>query len=290
MTQSLVRAWGYNSFGELGDGTTTDSSSPVIVIPNGSFTGTNITALAAGSDLSLAIQSGVLYAWGYNGQGQLGNNSTTNSSVPVAVSSVNGFTNSGVTAIAAGDSHNLALRNGAVYAWGNNGNGQLGNNSTTNSPVPVAVLTLSTGVTGIAAGDNFSLALQNGNVYAWGSNGSGQLGNGTTTESHTPVEVSFGGSVLSGIIEVAAAQGSSYALASDGSLYLWGFDGDGELGLGTTRNYDTPQHLLPPSGQYYELIDSSSESEHALALLGSTPPVPEPATWLGGLGLLATVG
>ena len=72
---SLVRAWGYNNVGQLGNGTTTNSTSPVSVSPNGSFTGTNVTALAAGDLHSLALQGGAVYAWGYNSSGQLGNNS-----------------------------------------------------------------------------------------------------------------------------------------------------------------------------------------------------------------------
>ena len=179
---------------------------------------------------------------------------------------------------------------GAAYAWGYNAQGQLGNNSTTQSNVPVAVLGLSTGVTAVAAGYEHSLAVQNGNVFAWGLNSNGQLGNGTTTNSSTPLEVSFGGAFLGGIVQVAAGQFESYALAGDGSLYVWGYNGDGELGDGTTATQTTPEHLLPPSGEFYQLIDSDAYGAHALAILGTTPPVPEPATWLGGLGLLGAAG
>ncbi len=284
-------AWGNNSYGQLGNNSTNPNSRlPVKVSANGTFTNTGVTAIAGGDAYSLAIQGGALYAWGNNGAGELGNGTTTQSLVPVAVSSANGFTNTGVTAVAAGGlSFTLAVQSGAVYAWGYNGAGELGNGTTTQSLVPVAVLNLSTGVTGVAAGLQFSLAVQNGHVFAWGTNNYGQLGNGTTANSSTPGQVSFGGSVLSNIVQVAAGQYSSYALARDGSLYVWGYDFNGELGDGGTSRQLTPEHLLPPTGQFYQLIDSDADGDHVLAILGDTAPVPEPGTWLGGV-LLVGVG
>ena len=99
----------------------------------------------------------VVYDWG---SGELGNGTTTNSSSPIAVSSLS----SGVTAIAAGALHSLAVQNGGVYAWGYNGDGQLGDGTTTLRSSPVAVIGLSSGVTSVAAGDNHSLAVRNGGV------------------------------------------------------------------------------------------------------------------------------
>ncbi len=279
-----VYAWGYNGDGELGNGTTTESHVPVAV----NTLTSGVTAISAGSFHSLAIRNGAAYSWGYNADGELGNGTTTQSSVPVAVNTLT----SGVTAISAGYLHSLAIRNGAVYAWGYNQYGQLGTGTTAQHNTPVAVLSLSTGVTAVAAGQYHSLAVMNGNVYAWGSNQQGELGNGTTSNLATSTPIQVDAADLKGILAVAAGAYSSYALASDGSLWVWGFNGDGQLGLGNTTNQDTPQHLLPPAGEYYEALDTDAGGDHALAILGTSPPVvPEPTTWalLGvgaaGLGL-----
>jgi hypothetical protein len=150
-----VLAWGSNGYGQLGNGTTTNSSTPVQVsLPSG----TTVIAIAAGGFHSLALTaSGQVLAWGYNGNGELGNGATTNSSSPVAVSLPSGTT---VTAIAGGGSHSLALTStGQVLAWGYNVYGQLGNGTTTNSTTPVAVSALPVAVA-IAGGNQQSLAIQ----------------------------------------------------------------------------------------------------------------------------------
>ena len=235
-------AWGYNNDGQLGNNSTTNTSVPVAV----SAMSSGVTAVAGGQSSSFAIQNGGVFAWGYNGAGNLGNNSNVNSSVPVAVTGLS----SGVTAIASGDYFSLAIKGGGVYAWGA---ADLGNGSGSGSEVPVAVSALSSGVTAIAAGgssgNNFSLAVQGGRVYAWGANYEGRLGDGTTTTHLTPEQIDPAD--LTNIISVAANLGgsSAYALSSDGSIWDWGYNGDGELGIGTTtRVYETPQHLLPPPG------------------------------------------
>jgi len=143
----------------------------------------------------------------------------------------------------------------------------------------VLVNSMSSGVTAIAGGFDHSLAVKNGNVYAWGMNYDGELGDGTTTYHWTPELIDP--SDLTDILAVASNEYSSYALSSDGSLWVWGYNYSGELGLGTSANYYlTPQHLLPPSGYVYTSIAAYNYSGHAVAMLA---PVPEPAT----LALLA---
>jgi hypothetical protein len=216
-----VAAWGSNSVGQLGNGATTDSSTPVQVSDL-----SGATTIASGWTHSLALGSdGVAWAWGHNEYGELGNSTATYSSTPVQVSGL-----SGVTAIAAGLSYGLALRSdGSVWAWGLNGYGQLGNGTATNTSTPVQVTGLS-GVTAIAAGLSHGLALRSdGTVWAWGRNPYGQLGNGTTADSSTPVQVTG----LSGVTAIASGHLHSLALRTDGTVWAWGDGFYGGLGNGT---------------------------------------------------------
>ena len=115
-------------------------------------------------------------------------------------------------------------------------------------------------------------------VYAWGSNSFGRLGDGTTTEQHAPEQIDP--TDLHDIVAIAAANESGYALSSDGSVWSWGYNTYGELGLGNFTEYHTPQHLLPPSGYVFNSISADTRSDHALATVVATP---EPAS----LSLLA---
>src|SRR5450759_1004138 len=224
------------------------------------ISGPPIETQAAGSTGS----PGSAWAWGYNGYGQLGNGTTTNSSTPVAVT--NGTS---VTAIAGGGNHSLALTStGQVLAWGYNGHGQLGNGTTTNSSTPVAVSLPPFGitVTAIAGGGLHSLArTSTGQVLAWGYNHEGELGNGTTTDSSTPVAVSL----PSGTTVTAIAGGlyHSLALTSTGQVLAWGYNGLGQLGNGTTTNSSTPVAVSLPSGTTVTAIDGGGD--HSLALTSS---------------------
>ncbi len=218
LSNGTVMAWGENTWGQLGDGTTAGpetcaESLPCSATPVAVSGLSGVAAIAAGGDSLALLSNGTVKDWGYNGAGQLGNGSTTGpqtcdgsacSTTPVLVSGL-----SGVTAIAGGLIHNLALSSsGTVMAWGNNGNGQLGDGTTNNSDVPVAVSGLS-GVTAIAAGEYHSLALLgNTTVMEWGWNILWQLGNSTAEEqSLVPIPVSG----LSGVTAIAAGNGQSFA-------------------------------------------------------------------------------
>ncbi|MCL2707010.1 MAG: hypothetical protein FWE97_02455, partial [Dehalococcoidia bacterium] len=218
MNDESVWAWGLNTNGQLGNGTTISSNTPVQVSGL-----TNVTAIAAGGTHNLAIRTdGTVRAWGNNLNGQLGDGTTTQRATPVQVS---GLTN--VTAIAAGSNHSLATKSdGTVFAWGLNSSGQLGNGTTADSNTPVQVSGL-TSVTAVAAGSAHSLARRsNGAVWAWGLNGNGQLGDGTTTSSNAPVQVSG----LTNVTAVAAGDSHSFSVKSDGTAYAWGLNSSGQLG------------------------------------------------------------
>ena len=227
-----VYAWGYNLNGQLADGTTTPRSHPTLIA---NFSG--VVAIAAGGYHSLALTGdGTVYAWGYNSFGQLGIGAKdfTAHTVPAAVPNLNG-----ITAIAGGGYHSLALNSsGAVSAWGENNFGQLGDGTATNRPSPVPVLAMATlplgGVTGLAAGVYHSALLTGGRVYGAGYNGYGQLGDGTTVNRSFPVSTS-----LTNVQTVAAGGYTTLALSAGGS-YGWGQNNYGQLADGTTANRTVP--------------------------------------------------
>jgi hypothetical protein len=231
----------------------------------------DVKAVASGGAHSLALKNdGTLWAWGYNYFGQLGDNTNTNSNVPVQVSNL-----SGVQAIAAGSlHHSLALKNdGTLWAWGANGTGQLGDGTNADSNTPVQVDGLS-GVQAIAAGDFHSLALKNdGTLWAWGNNDLGQLGDGTNADSNTPVQVNG----LSGVQAIAGSWGHSLALKNDGTLWAWGANWIGQLGDGTNSNSNTPVQVSNLSG----VQAIAAGGDYSLAI-GSFEEK-EPYTWSGVL-------
>ena len=248
-----VWGWGYNSFGQVGNGSTTSIvTEPTAILKSGGLFGQTVIAVAAGSTHSLALCSdGTMSAWGSNVFGQLGNNfgSATYplpTRFPVTGTALEGKT---VIAIAAGDSHNLALcTDGTVAAWGRNAEGQLGNNSTLNSPVPVSVSIAGSALAGktvvsISAGYNQSLALcSDGTVVAWGNNAAGQLVNNGPAKIQVPMAVSQTGTALEGKTVIAVSAGSSHSLAlcSDGTVAAWGWNQYGTLGNGSTLDSHVP--------------------------------------------------
>jgi len=226
-TLTTLIAWGYNDRGQLGNGTTTESFTPVEV---SDLVGVRDTA--AGDDDSLALKDdGTVWAWGFNHLGQLGNGTPADGSTPVPLqvkdpNDPSGYL-SGVQAIATHYSHSLALKDdGTVWAWGFNRDGQVGNGTTTieiSTPVQVKDSNdpsgFLSGVQAIDAGSSHSLALKDdGTVWAWGYNGNGQLGNGTTIDSSTPVEVGN----LEGVEAITAHYSHSLALKDDGTVWAWG--------------------------------------------------------------------
>src|SRR6185436_8397401 len=148
------------------------------------------------------------------------NTSTTDSPVPVQVSGLS----SGVQAIAAGaGGHTCALVNGDVQCWGNDLDGELGDNSNTGSLVPVQVSGLTSGAQAIAAGEHHTCALVNGGVRCWGSNFAGQLGNNSTTDKTVPVQVA---GLTTGLQAIASGSYHTCALVN-GGVQCWGSNGAG---------------------------------------------------------------
>jgi alpha-tubulin suppressor-like RCC1 family protein len=179
-----VECWGFNGDGNLGDGSTRASLTPVLVA--GLVSG--VSAVSSGWEHTCAVTTaGGLVCWGSNRRGQLGNGSVTDSSSPTAVVGLS----SGVAAVAAGWESTCALAtSGGVLCWGANSDGQLGDGSTNDSALPTSVVGLSSGASDVAMGNAHACAVtaQDG-VMCWGANDHGQLGDGTTTPRLTPVNV-----------------------------------------------------------------------------------------------------
>lgn len=234
-----AKCWGDNSFGQLGNGTTTQLTTP----GNVSGLASGVANIAAGADHSCAITTaGAVRCWGYNGDGELGNGTTTDNPTPGTVS---GLT-SGVAAVAAGAYHTCAATTaGAAKCWGYNAYGELGNGTTTASLTPASVSGLSSGVAALAAGSYHTCALTAGAVKCWGFNGYGELGDGTTTDRLSPVAVS---GLTSGVAAISAGALYTCALTTSGAVKCWGYNNYGQLGDGSTSSRSTPTPVVGLSG------------------------------------------
>lgn len=283
-----INAWGYNSSGQLGNGNTLDSYSPVPVNAI-----TNIASIDAGKYHSIALKNdGTVYAWGQNTSGQLGDGTNLTKTTPVLVSAL-----TNVVAIAAGDYHSAALKNnGTIWCWGKNTSGQLGDGTFSNSSMPLRISALS-GITSIALGSGYSLALKNdGTVWKWGNgnntptaipglsnitaiaagefhflalrndstvwvfggnNSNGEFGNGTTNTYATPVQAS-----ISGVKKIAAGMTHCLATKNNGTVWGWGLNNWGQLGDGTITTQILPVQAIGLSN----IVSIEAGDVHSLAV------------------------
>ncbi len=268
------------------------SASPLNVWLTGPLAGKTVTALASSPHHTTALTSdGELFAWGYNANGLLGNNSTTDSNTPIRVntdagtSSLAGKT---VVAIAAGSRHVLALASdGTVHAWGGNPNGGLGDGTTITRLAPVLVGGALAGKTivAIAAGGAFSVAVDSdGAIYTWGSNFHRELG-GPLGQQLSPIAINMSGALAGKFVTAVSATGTqAFALTADGSLFGWGGSGNGSVGDGTGSDRSVPVPVAAGvlSGKRVVAIDTSFANTIALTSDGAL------ATW--GLNDYGTLG
>ncbi len=251
-----VQCWGRNNYGQLGDGSTYDSSAPVGVVGMASAVA---AIVAGGHHTCVLLLSGGVHCWGLNDNGQLGTNSTTNSPVPVEVSGLD----SGAARLAAGRSHTcVALEDGAVSCWGDGSNGQLANGSFADRWSPVTVFDLGGAASEVAAGGHHTCALLAGRVQCWGTNGSGQLGDGSLVSSATPVWV---GSSTPPVTAIAAGSNHTCALSELGTIECWGSNSYGQLGNNTLDAQPTPTNVYG----LMAAIDVAAGGYHTCATLGT---------------------
>ncbi len=249
-----VWCWGSNNDGQLGNGTTTDSSTPVKVVGvGGSGFLTGATQVSAGGFHTCALVGANVYCWGADYYGQLGDNitlpasSSAASPTPIEVKTTSSTFLAGVTQVSAGGSHTCAVKSdNTAWCWGRNTEGQLGNNPTSNSSLALQVKGVSgisylTNVTQVSAGAYHSCAVtsaMSGNTYCWGSNSYGQIGvNLTANPIPYPMEVwAWNGTGITFLqaASVSAGADSSCAVDASGYAYCWGHNYFGQLGNGAS--------------------------------------------------------
>jgi alpha-tubulin suppressor-like RCC1 family protein len=237
LQNGTIRAWGLNSSGQLGNNSTSQSSTPVIVSSIA-----NAVAISAGQDFSLALLSdGTIKSWGLNSWGQLGDNTQVSKQVPVLVSNINN-----AIAIHASDGGEYAmalLADGTIRSWGRNNFGQLGNNTTTNSLIPIAVSNINTAIKIKSTSCSSFALLSDGTIKSWGLNANGQLGDNTLVNKLIPVTVLNSNNV----IDISCGSNHTIALFSDSSVKAWGLNANGQLGDNTVIQKSVLTNVLTSS-------------------------------------------
>ena len=248
LSDGTVRSWGWNGFGQLGDGGRYSSYSYVAGLNDG-------IAVAAGEAHNLAIRADQsVVAWGFNYAGQVGDGTQLDQLTPVPVT---GLTN--VSQVLAGSGHSVALKtDGTVWAWGANISGQLGaGNLIEFTPIQVPGMTA---VSRIGVGAQHTLAVQSGIAYGWGYNVYGQIGVGSTASSfNSPVMIPGLGT---NVVAVAGGGWHSLGVRSDGTLWSFGQNNYGQLGIGNTTQQSSPVQITGISN----VTQVSAGNSHSVAL------------------------
>jgi alpha-tubulin suppressor-like RCC1 family protein len=261
-------AWGINDHGQVGDGTIIDRPNPVAVNMTGVLSGKIITMMITGITSYVLTSDNMLFAWGSNTHGQVGDGTTLTRTTAVAVN-LTALAGKTISSISAGIFNMFALTSdGRIFSWGYNDFGCLGDGTTIDRYIPVAVSAVFDAVgkqfSGIAGGTN-SLALTNdGKLFAWGQNSVGEAGIGDFTYLTTPTSPYMNG-LLAGkdIIDVALGDYHTLALTNDG-LYSWGYNLNGQLGLGSASSQISLPSAVIISGKRISTISSSGSNVLAL--------------------------
>jgi alpha-tubulin suppressor-like RCC1 family protein len=273
-SNGTVRVWGFNGDGRLGIGGT-DRWIPVEIPEFGPIPpDVSVTSIAAGTGHGLAaIADGTVRSWGGNAVNQLGNGNTIDRSFPVVVTAL-----SGVLSVEAGSAQSHALMlDGTLRAWGANSNGQLGDGTTTQRSTSVPVLNL-TNVVSISGGQTHTLAIRSdGSLWGWGSRFNGRLGDGASAGSRlTPAPVA----AITNVIAASAGGSHSLVVKSDGTVWSFGINTNGQLGDGTTTQRTLPVQV--PSLSNIVAVQASLASSYALSADGRL--------WSWGINSLGQLG
>jgi len=276
-------AWGRNSSGQLGDGSrinrpypakilegiiavsTSRTTSPysmghtLVIRKDGTLSGggspsirmRNVVSVSSGSSHTMAITSdGALWGWGENLEAQLGNGTNRRSNTPIKIME-------DVIAVSAGDAHTMAITSdGVLWGWGRNFFGQIGDGINDTHFTPIKIME---DVIAVSAGTSLTMAItSDGTLWGWGRNGSpletSWLGNGTNEDQRSPVKI------MSDVRYISARGPRSFAITSDGTLWGWGDNRQGELGDGTFVNRMRPVRIMD------DVVSVSAGDRHALAV------------------------
>ena len=223
-TDGSLWAWGSNYYGQIGDGTTQDTSTPVKIMDS-------VVSVSAGGSHTMAIRTdGNLWAWGVNNCGQIGDGTGQSKFLPVKIMD-------SVLSVSAGGDHTMAIRtDGSLWAWGCNDYVQLGDGTSKNKLTPVKIMD---SVLSVSAGLHHTMAIKtDGSLWAWGSNGLGQLGDGTGQNKFLPIKI------MDSVVSVSTGSRHTVAIRTDGSLWAWGRNDYVQLGDGTTQIKLTPVKIM----------------------------------------------
>ena len=270
--------WSFGYQGQLGHG---DRQGQLLPKKVEAFAGRRVVGVSAGGHHSLALAAdGAVWSWGYGGYCQLGHGDWQNQLLPKKVEAL---ADQRVVAVSAGESHSLAITDGgSVWSWGLGGRGRLGHGDEQHQLLPKKIEAFAgQRVVAVSAGAGHSLALTaDGAVWSWGYGGYCQLGHGDWQNQLLPKKVE----ALAGqrVIAVSAGERHSLAITDGGSVWSWGFGGQGRLGHGDTQNQLLPKKVEAFAGQ--RVVAVSAGARHSFALTVDS------AVWSWGSGVDCRLG
>ena len=272
-TDGTLWLWGYNNYGQLGNNTAVNKSSPVQTIAGG----TNWKQVGCGQYHTAAIKTdGTLWLWGRNSYGQLGDNTIAAKSSPVQT--IAGGTNWKL--VGCGQYHIAAIKtDGTLWLWGQNSFGQLGDNTVANKSSPVQTIAAGTNWKQVSSGRHHTAAIKtDGTLWLWGRNSYGQLGDNTIAAKSSPVQTIAGGTNWK---LVGCGQYHIAAIKTDGTLWLWGQNSFGRLGDNTVVNKSSPVQTIS-AGTNWKQVSSGAYHTAAIKTDGTL--------WTWGYNNFGTLG
>lgn len=259
-SNGAVVAWGDNLDGEFGDGAKSGfTQTPArVAFPVGVQIAYLSNTGPQGSMLAVDI-TGHAWGWGFNRWGELCTGNTKHQLVPFAIP-----VPAPVTAIAGAGDHAFFESGGVTYACGANGHGDMGTGTGSTTPI---VVPLPGPATALYASWENSGAIVDGTLYSWGYGAKGGVGNGTTSDADSPVAISLPAPVASAAFGGSlSTNGNALALTTDGALYAWGFDGDGQLGDNAAATQSSPEFISTPAP--YVTVEAAGQSGYGITADG----------------------